>query len=258
MRRDAATKCAHFRFYAELNDFLPPGRRFRTFTHTFERTPSVKDMIESFGVPHTEVDLILLNGESVDFGRLVDHEDRISVYPVFESVDIAPILRLRPQPLREPRFVADENLGGLARNLRLLGFDTVFARGHSDAEIARTSRSERRTLLTRDVGLLKRRELTHAYFVRSTEPREQVVEVLQRLDLFGAMAPFSRCLTCNGELRPVEKAEIEHRIEPDTKRYFREFQTCSGCNRVYWKGSHYERMTEFVDDVRSAGTEVPL
>ena len=145
---------AEFRFYEELNDFLPENRRKILFPFAFEGTPSVKDSIEALGVPHTEIDLILVNGISVDFGCLIRDGDRISVYPVFESIDITPLVRVHSQPLREPRFVLDMHLGRLARYLRMLGFDTLYRNDYADAELARISSQEYRILLTRDPGLL--------------------------------------------------------------------------------------------------------
>ncbi len=191
---------AHFRFYAELNFFLPPNRRQTTFPRAFEGRVSVKDMIESLGVPHTEIDLILVNGESVDFSYLVQDGDQISVYPVFESFDITPVVRVRPKPLREPRFVLDQHLGKLAAYLRMLGFDTLYRNDYDDPELAQISHAEKRTLLTRDRGLLKRSMVTRGYYVRETNPRRQVAEVIRRFDLGGLVAPFRRCITCNGVL----------------------------------------------------------
>ena len=162
---------AHFRFYEELNDFLPPGRRKVTFVHAWKGTASVKDIVESLGVPHTEVDLILANGESVDFAYRPKDGDRISVYPMFESFDISPAQRLRPRPLREPRFVLDGHLGRLARYLRMLGFDTLWSNDADDEKLAHISQQQTRTLLTRDQGLLKRKDVTRGYWVRSTAPR---------------------------------------------------------------------------------------
>lgn len=149
------------RCYAELNDFLPRQRRYRSFTHPWPGRTSIKDLIESLGIPHTEIDLILVNGKSVDFSYLVQPGDRISVYPVFESIDITPLVRVRPRPLREPRFVLDTHLGKLASYLRLLGFDTVYQNDADDATLARISATEHRILLTQDRGLLKRRLVTH-------------------------------------------------------------------------------------------------
>ena len=142
------------RFYEELNDFLAPELRKREFTHDFERRTSVKDMIESFSVPHTEVEMILVNGRSVDFSHIVQDGDRISVYPMFESLDVSPLIRLRPEPLRTPKFVLDTNLGRLARYLRLLGFDCLYENDFEDAAVARISSEQQRTLLTRDRVLL--------------------------------------------------------------------------------------------------------
>lgn len=238
---------ACFRFYAELNDFLPPERRGRPFEHAFEGSPSVKDVIEAIGAPHPEVDLILVNGASADFSTPVQDGDRVSVYPVFEAIDIAPLARVRPRPLREPRFVLDAHLGRLAAYLRMLGFDTLYRNDYRDEELARISGEEGRILLTRDRGLLKRSAITHGYYVRETNPRYQLTEVMRRFDLSGATAPFRRCLRCNGLLRPVNKEEVSDRLPPRTKGYYDEFHACGSCGQVYWKGSHYRRMEGFVE-----------
>jgi uncharacterized protein with PIN domain len=238
-----------FRFYAELNDFLPANKRQRTFSHAFELRASVKDMIEALGVPHTEVDLILVQGESVDFSYLVQDGDRISVYPVFESVDITPLVRVRPQPLRKTRFILDVHLGRLARYLRMLGFDTLFRNDYTDVELAHISSREGRILLTRDRGLLKRSIVTHGYCLRMTNPRRQLTEVLHRFDLFGTIQPFQRCLRCNGLLEPVDKAAIVDRLSAPTRQYYDEFRRCQVCDHIYWQGSHYERMKRFIDTV---------
>jgi uncharacterized protein with PIN domain len=246
-------KRARFRFYAELNDFLPNDARGSDLTREFELGASVKDMIEAFGVPHTEVEFVLVNGKSVDFSHRVEDGDDISVYPVFESFDISEVVRVRPQPLRESRFVLDAHLGTLARYLRLLGFDCDYRNDFSDRELVDVSVSEGRVLLTRDVGILKRSAVTHGYFVRATEPRAQAIEVLRRFDLFGRVEPFRRCLSCNGRLEQVPKADVEARLPPRTARYYNEFRVCSDCERVYWKGSHYSRMLGFVEEVQTLG-----
>jgi uncharacterized protein with PIN domain len=235
------------RFYEELNDFLPVERKKVAFTHTFRGRVSVKDLIESLGVPHTEIDLILVNGRSVDFSYLAQDGDRISVYPVFEALDISPLLLLRPKPLRVIRFVTDIHLGKLARYLRMLGFDTLYRSNYSDDVLAAISSSEGRILLTRDCGLLKRNEVTHGYWVRLLNPLGQLEEVVHRLDLYNAFSPFTRCLECNGMLEPVEKESIIDRLPPATRNAFGEFHCCQDCRKVYWKGSHYERMRRLVD-----------
>ena len=241
------------RFHAELNDFLAPNRRGRPISLAVAAGTTVKDLAESLGVPHTEIDVILVNGESVDFAYQVGDGDRVSVYPGFESVDVSPLVRLRAQPQREPRFVLDVHLGRLARNLRLLGFDAAWRHDSTDEELAAISADEHRTLLTRDRGLLKRSKVTRGYFVRATERREQVVEVLRRFDLFGAIVPFGRCLECNGVLEPVAKEEVEHRLPPRIRREDHDFRSCPGCGRIYWQGSHYDHLTALVRDISRAG-----
>ena len=244
---------AVFRFYAELNDFLPTRRRRITFAYRFDEGQSVKHLIEALGVPHTEVDLVLVNGESVGFGYLARDGDRVSVYPVFESMDISPVARVRPRPLREPCFVLDTHLGRLATYLRMLGFDTLYRNDYGDEELARISSSEGRILLSRDRGLLKRRVVTHGYCLREINPRRQLSEILRRFDLYGATRPFQRCLRCNGLLQDVSKEAVQEQLPPRTSRYYDEFRRCEGCGRIYWKGSHYERMRRLVDQVVSQG-----
>jgi len=239
------------RFYEELNDFLAPALRRTAFVHACNRRTSVKDMIESFGVPHTEVDLILVNGESVDFSYIVNSGDRISVYPVFEGLDIGPVIRLRPAPLRTPRFVVDVNLGRLARYLRLLGFDCHYDNRYSDAEVARISVGESRTVLTRDRALLQQRIITHGYFVRADQPVEQVREVLARMDLYRLVRPFTRCTRCNGVLEKVDKQVVADELLPKTRKYYDEFQRCTRCGQVYWKGSHFARAERLVAAIGS-------
>lgn len=250
-------KRAEVRFYSELNEFVAAWRRGRTTSYDFEVSGSVKDLIEALGVPHTEVDLVLANGESVDFSYRVKDGDRISVYPPFEAMDISPLLRLRPQPLRDLRFVADGHLGRLAAYLRMAGFDTVYRNDYQDEELASISASEKRILLTRDRGLLKRTVVTRGYCVRATNSREQFAEVLQRFDLAGLVTPFRRCVHCNELLQPTRKELITRRLQPETKLHYEEFSTCPACHRVYWKGSHYRRMLQLIDSVIAPRKDVP-
>jgi uncharacterized protein with PIN domain len=240
---------AQLRFYEELNDFLAPALRKITFSHVFDRRASIKDMIESFGVPHTEVDIILVNGESVDFSYIVLDGDRISVYPVFESLDVSPLVRLRPAPLRSPAFVLDSNLGRLARYLRLLGFDCLYQNDYDDKTVANIADREQRIVLTRDRALLQHKVITRGYFVREVRPRLQVKEVLARFDLYRLVTPFNRCIRCNGELQAIDKQVIEDRLEPKTRKYFDTFRICTACGQIYWQGSHHARSLRLVEEL---------
>ena len=201
------------------------------------------------GVPHTEVDLILVNGEAMDFGYGVQDGDRISVFPAFRSIDIRPLEHLQPAPLGEKRFVADGHLGRLASYLRMLGFDTLYRSSYPDEEIARLSSSENRILLTRDRGLLKRNEVKRGYYLRATQPAQQLIELLREFELAPAITPFRRCMHCNALLYATEKESIQHQLLPKTAKYFEEFYACPDCGRVYWKGSHYRRMERFIESV---------
>ena len=244
-----ATVTATFRFYEELNDFLPPARRKREFAVPCARAATAKHMIEALGVPHTEVEMVLVNGESVGLDRQLRDGDRVAVYPKFEALDITPLLRVRPAPLRTTRFLADAHLGGLARLLRLAGFDTAYENGLSDAQIETLAREGGRIVLTRDRELLKRRGITHGCFVRALTPREQLHEVIERLDLARSVQPFSRCLSCNAMLAPVEKSGVLDRLPPDVRAGHDRFTACTGCGRVYWEGSHWRRMRAVLVEV---------
>jgi hypothetical protein len=234
------------RFYAELNDFLRGPQRAVTFEHVFEGQPAVRDVIESLGVPHTEVDVILVNGMSVGFDAHVHDGDRVSVYPVFESLDVTPIQHLRPAPLRATRFVLDGHLGKLARALRLLGFDAAHRRDVSGRELVAQAIAGGRTILTRDRELLKARVVTHGVWIRSTDPWEQLVQVLDRFDLRGSARPFTRCTRCNGELLAVSPDDVRERVPPRVRERMREYFCCADCRQVYWKGTHVARLEAFV------------
>ncbi len=238
------------RAYAELNDFLPAESRGTTVRRPFRSHQTVKDVLEAMGIPHTEIDLILVNGSSQGFGYRPRVGDRIAAYPVFEALDVASTTRLRPVPLRDPRFVVDVNLGGLARLLRLFGFDVWWSSGADDATLAEVSRGEQRILLTRDRGLLKRRAVTHGLFIHSQDPEEQAVEVIRRLDLAHRLAPFTRCLRCNGPLAAAPKDEVIDQLEPLTRQIYDEFSRCTGCGRIYWAGSHHARLVAQVERLR--------
>jgi uncharacterized protein with PIN domain len=251
----------HIRFYAELNELLPQLRRSGCVVHNLDVPASVKDVIETLGVPHTEVDLILLNGESVDFSRLVQDGDRIGVFPVFRSIDIAALTRVRAASLGEKRFVLDIHLGRLAAYLRMLGFDVLYRNDYQDEELAQISAKEERILLTRDRGLLKRAVVAHGYLLRETYPRRQIVEVLRRFDLFESIAAFQRCVHCNALLKAAPIELVRDHLPAKTKQYYDEFHICPECSQIYWKGSHYQRMQRLIDRIiqsRIPGTAPPV
>lgn len=249
-----SVKYTEFRFYEELNDFLPEDRKKRSFMYKYEGATSVKDAIEAIGVPHVEADLIIVDGKSVDFAYRLVGGERVAVYPVFESLDITPLVHLRPKPLRpkplrRSRFVLDVHMGALSCRLRMLGFDCLYRNDYEDYEIADISVAEKRIILTRDRGLLKIGKITRGYWVRSQIPEEQVEEVLKRFDLYSQISPFNRCISCNGHLAAIEKTEIIGQLEPLTKKYYDEFYRCEECAKIFWKGSHYDSMLRKINKI---------
>jgi hypothetical protein len=240
---------ATFRFYEELNDFLAPDRRKQEFTCPCARAATTKHMIEALGVPHTEIELILVNGESADFNRILQDGDRVAVYPKFEAMDVTPLLRVRDYPLRETRFVADSHLGGLAHMLRMMGFDTLYDNQFHDDNIVAIAEQDGRIVLTRDRELLKRRTVTHGCYVHALKTEEQLREIVERLDLARSARPFTLCLHCNAPLHPIDKASVFDRLPPRVQANYERFSTCDACGRVFWEGSHWRNMRRVLDDL---------
>jgi hypothetical protein len=241
------------RCYAELNDYLPVELRQREQLVRLLEAATVGGLIAGLGIPAAVVEVVLVNGTSCGLNRVLRDGDRVSLYPMFESFDATPLLCLRGQPLRRVRFVADAHLGRLARYLRLLGFDTLFENDPGDAELARISLQHNRILLSRDRSLLARPVLTHGLWIPETRPREQLVYVVDRLDLYRLFRPFTRCTVCNCMLSPADKDRPDLRLPPLVSARFETFWRCDGCGRVYWQGSHYDRLRELVEQLTLPG-----
>jgi uncharacterized protein with PIN domain len=245
---------ASFRFFAELNDFLPPAQRQEQVTHECSNDATVKHMIEGLGVPHTEVDMILVNGEPVDFSYRIRDQDQISVYPPFSHAGMPASSPLRPEVSSPPRFIADAHLGQLAKYLRMLGFDVLYRNDFDDAEVARIAAQERRIVLTRDRDLLIRKEIVHGCYLHAVDGDAQIAEVVARYRLAGLARALTRCLGCNGVLRVVDKAEVGHRVPDHSRMAYDRFYECEACMQVYWEGSHVVRMRERVAVMLGAKT----
>ncbi len=234
---------ARFVIYPDLNTFLPPEWRGGEFIVAFESGQSLKHLIESVGIPHTEVGAARVNGAPAGLDYLVNGGDRVEVYPATAETAARP---------PELRFVLDNHLGRLAAYLRMMGFDVLYRNDYQDEALARDSEEQERILLTRDRRLLMRKAVKYGCCLRSLNSRRQLEEVVDRYNLLDAIRPFQRCLRCNTPLVPVDKAEIIDRLEPLTKKYFDEFHICPACGQIYWKGSHYERMRAIIDQVKKA------
>jgi uncharacterized protein with PIN domain len=237
---------AILRFYAELNDFLPALRRQRDCVVPFAAPAPARHLIECCGVPHTEVELIVRAGDSLGLETPVVDGDRLAVYPVFEAFDVRPELRVRQRPLRRLRFVADAHLGRLARDLRMLGFDTLWENDLGDPDLARLSAAEHRILLTRDRQLLMRQQVTHGCFLHAAAVDAQLAYLVERLQLCGEIKPFSRCTACNAEVEPAGLHAVRDRVPAGVRRRLDAYWRCRGCGRVYWRGSHWEAMARRV------------
>jgi len=235
-------------FHGDLPFFLK-SKRAQIERSLSERT-SVKDVIEACGVPHTEVDMILANGEAVDFRHVIGSPTSIDVFPV-ERNRITSFQENRLQIPEIRNFVADGHLGKLVRDLRLLGANVAYDRDAEDRQLIVVATAENRALLTRDRRLLMHSAVQHGYYLRSQNPLEQTVEVIRRFDLAPRLAPFSRCLRCNAPLEPAPKENVLGELEPLTKIYYDEFRRCGGCGQIYWSGSHFEKLQRRIETIRS-------
>ncbi len=239
---------ATFRFYGKLNFFLPTARQDRTFAHEFDWKGSIKDRVESLGVPHPEIEALIVNGRAVDFTHIIQSGDHIEVYGEDTPPSTEPIPLRPPYPGR-PAFVLDQHLGRLAAYLRMLGFDTLYRNDYHDEELAQISDEQNRILLTRDIGLLKRGRVVYGCYVRETNRHRQLAEITRRFQLQPMVVPFKHCMKCNGLLESVPKAQINQHLPDATAYYYDEFHRCRSCGRVYWKGPHYQRMQTLMEQI---------
>lgn len=232
-------KVARFWFDAGLRGLLQCASVDGEVEYRFNGPQSAKHLIESVGIPHTEVGAVRVGPAAVSTAYLVQHGDAVAVHSAAPGTGYA----------GEPRFVLDGHLGRLAAHVRMLGLDCLYESSYDDATLARISVDEARILLTRDRRLLMRKCVTHGYLIRSLAPNEQLTEVLRRFALRPWIKPFQRCIRCNHPLEVVDKQTIIDRLEPLTKRYFDDFRVCPACKQIYWKGSHFEKMQALIADL---------
>jgi uncharacterized protein with PIN domain len=237
---------ASFFFHHSLNDFLKPANRNNHIVYHFNGNPAIKDAIEAIGIPHTEVDSILVNGAPINFYYKLCDKDKVEVSPLHANTTTT-TSSLTPALVYPLCFIADVHAGKLAKALRMLGFNTVYYNDHNDHEIAEVADTNSRIVLTRDVGLLKHKKINWGHWLRSQHVDEQLLEVLKKFNCNNEISPFKRCIECNGKIEPVKKEEILEFLPAKTKEHFDEFYQCISCRRVYWKGSHYENMLKKIE-----------
>jgi uncharacterized protein with PIN domain len=228
------------RFAAELRMFLPPANRAGPVRAATDGTSSLGHVVESAGVPLTEVGLLLVNDRPVRPSYQPRAGDRI----VVEAIS-------RPQPQAEPMFLLDVHLGALARRMRLMGLDTAYSNDLDDDALIELANSSRRVLLTKDRGLLRRRSLWLGAYVRGVSADDQLADVLGRFA--PPLAPWTRCLACNGPLISVPKSQVEEHLRAGTRRTYDRFCRCTDCRRVYWRGAHSRRLAAIIAAATGAG-----
>jgi len=238
------------RFHGDLNIFLgSKASGEAVIERQLTEKTSIKDVIESCGIPHPEVDMILVDEQSVDFDHTLTNDAKVEVFSVENhGTDRA---EKRLQTIGSSMFIADGHLGALARNLRLLGFDVAYDQDANDRELLEVMTRQKRALLTRDRRLLMHAIVQHGYYPRSQNPDEQTIEVIRRFDLSELIAPFTRCLRCNAPLEEADKAEIMDKLEPLTKIYYDQFRRCLNCRQIYWSGSHFPKLQKRIKEIRS-------
>jgi len=235
--------------HGDLPVFLPKRQRgMKDLTIELTRKTSIKDFLEALGIPHPEIHELIVNDRAERFEYSVGEDDRIEVFPLAPRIDLTTPSLLRPA-LKEIRFVVDANVGKLARLLRMTGFDVFFSPDLDDGALAGVTEQQERLLLTRDIALLKRKMIVHGRMIRSSDPLEQLREVIDLYGLRDLIKPFSRCLSCNTVLQQTSKEAIIDRLLPLTRKYYHEFMICPGCDRLFWPGSHRERMSKIIKEI---------
>lgn len=220
---------------SELLFFLPARIRSPSLRVRSDGTSSLGHLVESVGVPRTEVGSLTMNGRAVPASYRPSDGD---------VVDVGPVGRPQPVPAWPPRFVLDVHLGALARRLRLVGVDTAYSNQMDDDALIVQANEQRRVLLTQDRGLLRRRSLWLGGYVRGARPDGQLRDVLERFA--PPLAPWTVCTACNGPLSAVRKAEVDRQLQPGTRRTYDSFTRCQACGRVYWRGAHGRRLEAIV------------
>ena len=236
------------RCFAELNDFLPAEKRQKSFSLSVKEPVTISEVIQMLGIPLSEVDLVTVNSKPVSRSYKLLDKDIMSVYPTFETFDITGIKTTR-QPIRVSKFILDAHLGKLSRYLRMLGFDTLYKNDYGDDEIIAIAEEQNRIILTRDKLLLRSPQVSHGYFIRATEKHEQLIEVVKKFDLYSQFKSFTRCMTCNNPLVSISKETIRNRLDENIVNSFDEFYHCSLCDKIFWKGSHFEHMEQLILEI---------
>jgi uncharacterized protein with PIN domain len=236
-------------FFGDLVYFLKRSGIAPTTQRVLKERTSVKDVIEACGVPHPEIDFIIIDGAAANFSRVLKENTAIKVYPVGFTYEPFPSPPLQRRNIT--RFVADGHLGKLTRNLHLLGFDVTSPTPAEDQRLLEVMQQENRALLTRDRRLLMHAIVRDGFCPRSPYPAEQTVEVVRRFQLSNFISPFSRCLRCNGPLQDVDKADVMKNLEPLTRIYYERFRRCQECGKIYWRGSHFDKLSARIEGFRA-------
>jgi len=150
--------------------------------------------------------------------------------------------------ITNPKFIVDNNVGKLAKWLRIMGYDTLFFNGSDDSRMIATALAEDRVILTRDTQIMRRRVVTcgqlKAILIRGDQPEQQMHQVIDTLNLDCQFRPFALCLECNQPLLERSKQQVEDRVPPFVFQTQSQYMECPACHRIYWRGTHWQAMTK--------------
>ena len=239
-------------FHDSLAGLLNKDIRHGRIQYALNRRASIKDIIESLGIPHTEIGKIIVHGAETGFDYLPSLDVAIHIHPMTRAVVASLPNTLWQERWSFDAFMVDVNVMKLARNLRIAGFDTTIVPELDLVDIGAVASEQERVILTRNRQLLKCSTVMFGQLLRSEEHRIQLREVASRFGLASRMQPFSRCLTCNGSLEPVKKKSIEHLLKPLTRKYYTQFKRCTLCQAIYWHGSHTPHIQAILAEVELA------
>ena len=238
-----------FKIFGRLKKFLGKPFQSDVIDLRWEEHRTLKDWIESLGIPHTEIGLVKVDTDSADLNSRLPSKCVVEVFEIEGPYDPRTEIMPGQTALGSVKFIADVHLGKLVRYLRILGLDCLYEEPWDDHILAQKAHDQKRIMLSRDMGLLQRKCISHGQFLHSDAPIKQAQEILKRYKIYDLCQPMSRCVSCNAPMNPVDKVKIEHLIEKGTKASYDKFFQCTSCSKVYWHGAHVKNILKTLREI---------